>query len=434
MNGMHEPFILRGVHVLDPAGGFSAPMDVSVVSGKVGACAKNLPVGDSRDVEDFAGQWLMPGIFDLHAHLACFADDTLRYLQMPVTRWTMECLANARRLLELGITFVRDPGGADAGMRDGIAEGLAPGPTLQVAVSILSQTGGHADGFLPGPGLETSNGFLLSEYPGRPPSVADGVDGVRRAVREILRAGADWVKICTTGGLLSPGHDHPDTAEFAPDELEAILSEAQRRGVPVMAHAYGGEGLTAAVNAGVRSIEHGLRLTEEQAALMAKSGCWLVPTLAVMHELSAGAQHGLFSDFVGQKIREIEPIIGEAVAIARSQNVRIALGTDLISQGSNLDELIYLHRAGLPVEEVLLAATLRGAECCGVDDRLGRIAEGFTFDAVIISEDPTHVEVFGDPENIAEVFKGGRRVRRDSTLGSDRDRTRSRPALAGDSA
>lgn len=411
MTGMHEPFIMRGVHVLDPSGSFTAPIDVAVVGGKVQAADKNLPVGEFQDVEDFTGQWLMPGIFDLHAHLVCFADDTLRYLQIPVTRWTMECLANARRLLELGITFVRDPGGADAGMRDGIADGLAPGPTMQVAVSILSQTGGHADGFLPGPGLETSNGFLLSEYPGRPASVADGVDGVRRAVREILRAGADWVKICTTGGLLSPGHDHPDTPEFAPEELDVILSEARRKGKPVMAHAYGGEGLTTAVKAGVRSIEHGLRLTEEQAALMAKSDCWLVPTLVVMHELAAGVRQGLFSEFVAKKVSEIEPIVGEAVAIARSNGVRIALGTDLISQGANLDELIHLHRAGMPAEEVLLAATIGGAECCGVDDHYGRIEDGFVFDAIVLSDDPTKIEVFGDPTNVVEVFKGGRRVR-----------------------
>lgn len=415
---MADPFTLRGVHVLDSTGSFSAPVDVTVVNGKVHACGKNLPVGEPREIEEFAGQWLMPGIFDLHAHLVCFADDTYRYLQMPVTRWTMECLANARRLLELGITFVRDPGGADAGIRDGIADGLAPGPTLQVAISILSQTGGHADGFLSGPGLETSNGFLLSEYPSRPPCVADGVDGVRRAVREILRAGADWVKICTTGGLLSPGHDHPDTAEFAPDELEVILSEARRRRVPVMAHAYGGEGLTAAVHAGVRSIEHGLRLTEEQAALMARSGCWLVPTLSVMHELVAGVERGLFSEFVGRKVKEIEPIIGEAVGIARSHGVRIALGTDLISQGSNLDELIHLHRAGMPVEEVLLAATVGGAECCGVEDRFGRIAEGFNFDAIVVAKDPTNIEVFRDPGNVVAVFKGGRRVSRDPSLAS----------------
>ena len=411
MTGMHEPFIMRGVHVLDASGSFTAPMDVAVVDGKVQAADKNLAVGEFQDVEDFTGQWLMPGIFDLHAHLVCFADDTLRYLQMPVTRWTMECLANARQLLELGITFVRDPGGADAGMRDGIADGLAPGPTMQVAVSILSQTGGHADGFLPGPGLETSNGFLLSEYPGRPASVADGVDGVRRAVREILRAGADWVKICTTGGLLSPGHDHPDTPEFAPDELDAILSEARRKGTPVMAHAYGGEGLTAAVKAGVRSIEHGLRLTEEQAALMAKSECWLVPTLVVMHELADGARQGLYSQFVAEKVAEVEPILGEAVAIARSTGVRIALGTDLISQGANLDELIHLNRAGMPAEEVLLAATIGGAECCGVDDRYGRIEDEFLFDAIVLSDDPTKIEVFADPANVVAVFKGGQRVR-----------------------
>ena len=403
---------LRGVHVLDERGGFAGPVDVTVRAGVVEKVGAALPLGDHLDVDEFEGLWLMPGVFDCHAHLACWDDDTLANLQMPVTKWTLGLAANARRLLELGVTFVRDPGGADAGVRDGIAQGLVPGPTMQVAVSVLSQTGGHADGFLPGPGLEMTNGFLMFEYPGRPPHVADGVDGVRLAVRKILRAGADWVKICTTGGLLSPGLDHPDAPEFTPEEIATVLVEARRKGKPVMVHAYGGEGLTLAVEAGVRSIEHGLRLTEEQAAAMAANGCRLVPTLAVMHELVAGAAAGLFSESVTRRIEEIRPIIGDAVAIARAAGVRIAVGTDLITQGANLRELVYLHESGLTPAEALLAATSEGAELCGVGDHLGRIAPGYQFDAIVLDEDPSELAAFHRSAPAAAVWQRGRIVHR----------------------
>jgi imidazolonepropionase-like amidohydrolase len=331
---------------------------------------------------------------------------------MPVTRWTLEVAANARRLLEMGVTFVRDPGGADAGVRGAIADGLVAGPRLQVAISVLSQTGGHSDGFLSGPGLETSNGFLMSEYPSRPPDIADGVDGVRLATRQILRAGADWLKLCTTGGLLSPGLDHPDDPEFTYEEIEAARVEASRKRKPMMVHAYGGEGLTNAVECGARSIEHGLRLSEEQAASMAAKGCWLVPTLAVMHELVAGAAEGAYSQDVRRKIEGIRPSIGDAVAIARAAGVRIAAGTDLITQRANLSEIVYLHESGLTVAEALLAATSGGAELCGVDDRLGRIQPGYEFDAIVLDEDPSDLECFLSESPAAAVFQRGRLVHR----------------------
>ena len=157
---------------------------------------------------------------------------------------------------------------------------------------MLSQTGGHGDNFMAGPGLDPGPGQIA--VAGRPPIVVDGVDGMRRGVRELLRGGADWIKLATTGGLVSD-HDQPLIADFVPEELDVAVQEASRKGRPVAAHAYGGEGLTAAVEAGVRSIEHGGFLTEEQAVLMARRGCWLVPTLSAMRDCLRFAREGLFT-------------------------------------------------------------------------------------------------------------------------------------------
>jgi len=398
---------LRNAQVMDRAGSFAPGCDVTVRDGLIETVtpAAAVTAGESLDL---TGLWLMPGIVDCHAHLACFEEDTLRYLTMTTSRWALECAGSAARLLDQGVTFVRDPCGADAGVRDGIHAGLVPGPTTQVAVSALSQTGGHGDGHLPGAGLEVSNGFLMHEYPGRPPYLADGVVDVRRAVRLIARAGADWIKICTTGGLLSPGHDHPDVPEFGADEIEAIVREATRAGKPVMSHAYGGSGLTDAVIAGVRSIEHGARLTEEQAALMARRGTFLVPTLSVLHELVRLRDAGAVSAAVAAKVAEVEPLIGEAVRIARAAGVPIALGTDLTEQRGNLAEIAYLHRAGLTPEEALLAATANGAELCGQAEVRGRLEPGLVADAIVLAADPSDPDVFLESRNVVGVIQGGR--------------------------
>ena len=402
-------FVLKDVAALDAGGGFAERLDVAVRRGVITEVARNAH-GEGPSI-DCAGLWLLPGLFDCHAHLGCFTTDILSMLEMPVTRWTLELARNARLLLELGITFVRDVATSDGGIRDGIATGAVPGPTLQVSGPLISPTGGHGDGFLPGLGQEAVTSGLVPPYPGRPPYIADGVEQMRHVVRLHLRARVDWIKIGTTGGLLSTAPDRPDVAEFTQEEIDVAVTEASRAGVPVAAHAYGGMGITAAIKAGVRSIEHGIDLTEEQAAAMAKRGCWLVPTLAVYEQLGELAESGGIDQNSAAKVREVLPRTGNAVQIARDQGVRIAMGTDLVSQGRNLRELGLMHRAGLSVEETLLAATAGGAELCGVGQTRGRIAPGFVFDAILLDDDPGDLTVFDDPAGVTGVLQAGRVVR-----------------------
>src|SRR5205823_809791 len=183
----------------------------------------------------------------------------------------------------------------------------------------------------------------------------DGVDEMRHAVRAVLRAGGDWIKLATTGGIGSP-HSKADAPEFTREEIQTAVFEASRRGKSVMAHAFGGDGLTAAVEAGVRSIEHGIYLTEEQARAMAERGCYLVPTLLVFRDMIRWAKEGRLSEAITRKALAAEPEIGQAVAIARDAGVEIALGTDCYEQsehGRNLEEIVFLHDAGLTPEEAL---------------------------------------------------------------------------------
>src|SRR5262249_24441194 len=176
---------------------------------------------------DCWGLWWMPGIVDCHSHLAVSSLDPLERLRTPVTKWTLEAAQNARRILECGVTLLRDPGRADAGIRDALAAGYVAGPRLQVAVLAVCQTGGHADGYLRAADAECAADYVPSSR-GRPPYLVDGVDEMRKAVRRILRAGADWIKLCTTGGILSP-HDDGEIPELTEDEIRVAVFEAARK-------------------------------------------------------------------------------------------------------------------------------------------------------------------------------------------------------------
>jgi imidazolonepropionase-like amidohydrolase len=400
--------VLRSAQVLDEGGGFTGAVDVHVQDGRVAALKANLDAAGAVEV-DCAGLWLLPGVFDCHDHVTLSTVDMLEVLQTPVSQWALESARNTRRTLEAGVTFVRDLAGADRGVRDAIAAGFVPGPCLQISVTLICQTGGHGDAYLHGAALE---GSLTPESPGRPPYRVDGADSMRAAVRATLRAGADWIKLATTGGLVSE-HDEPLVPELTTEEIGIAVFEAARKGRHVAAHAYGGEGLTNAVEAGVRSIEHGGFLTEEQARLMADRGCYLVPTLSAMRDCLRWAEEGALTPTQCRKILDLGLDLGECVRIAKEYAVPLASGTDYISRdqhGNNLEELSLMREAGLTPEETLLVATAGGADLCGVAHERGRIAPGFVFDAVVLDADPGDLGVFRTPGAVTGVFQAGRAV------------------------
>jgi imidazolonepropionase-like amidohydrolase len=407
-------FVIRETNVFDETGGFSGPLDVRVEGGLVREVGRNLASSDLPSL-DCSGQWLLPGFFDCHDHLALSTIDALEALKTPLSRWALETARNARVTLEAGVTFVRDAAGLDLGVKQSIDTGIVLGPRTQLSITALCQTGGHVDGFLTGLGLEISAEYVIPEYPGRPPYLVNGVDEMRQAVRELMRAGADWIKLCTTGGIVSE-HDLPEQPEFTFEEIAVAVTEASTRGKSVMTHAYGGPGLDNAIKAGVRSIEHGTFLTEAQASAMAAADCWLVPTLSVLWACVRWAKEGALPAYAAEKALGFEAFLGDAVAIAREYGVQLAAGSDYIERtqhGGNLEEIAHLHRAGLTVEEALLATTTHAAELCGVSDRLGRIAPGYIFDAVLLDEDPSDVSMFERPGAVSQVFKGGKPVTRD---------------------
>jgi imidazolonepropionase-like amidohydrolase len=278
--------VLAGGLVFDGRGTDPAPADVAISDGRIVDVGPDLD-GDER--VELAGRTLLPGFFDCHTHVVLSHVDHWRLVQQPFSYQFYEAARNLEATLRAGITTARDAGGADLGIKRALADGLIAGPRLHISVRMISQTGGHGDEWFAS-GAEVS---LFVTHPGRPDTIVDGPDEMRRMVRTLVRYGADVIKVATSGGVLSP-RDKPTHAHFRPDELEMLVAEATAAGIPVMAHAQAAEGIKNAVRAGIRSIEHGIYLDDEAISLMLERGTWLVPTLVapvgVVEAAEAGAQ------------------------------------------------------------------------------------------------------------------------------------------------
>ncbi|MFB9617210.1 amidohydrolase family protein, partial [Kutzneria kofuensis] len=243
-------------------------------------------------------------LFDCHVHVVGSGLGLLPQVQKPFSYQFYEAARNLWTTLKLGITTVRDAAGADLGIKQAVADGLISGPRLQIAIGLISPTGGHGDGWLP-------SGHCVPAslpHPGRPDAMADGPDEMRRVARTLLRAGADVLKVCTTGGVLSPRSD-PRHSQFTVEELDVLVTEAQMQGRAVMAHAQGTEGIKNAVRAGIRSIEHGIYLDDEAIELMLARGTWLVPTLVAPVNVIRAAEAGAsLPDAVVRKAKEVAEV------------------------------------------------------------------------------------------------------------------------------
>lgn len=395
--------LLHGGLVFDGTGAPPQPADVLLEDDRIAEVGSGL---DGDVGVDVTGATVLPGFFDCHVHVTSSGVDRMRRLVEPFSYQFYAAVRHLAATLDTGITTVRDAGGADMGVRQAVADGLIAGPSLLIAVNIIGQTGGHTDGWFPS-GLDMP---LTTAHPGRPAALADGVDELRKVVRTLLRAGADVIKICTTGGVLSP-LDDPTHAHFRPEEIEAVVAEAAAAGRVVMSHAQGTEGIKNAVRAGVRSIEHGIYLDDEAIDLMLSHGTWLVPTLVAPRSVLAAAAGGAqLPPAVIQKATDVVEAHRDSVRAAIAAGVNVAMGTDsgVGPHGDNLDELALMRDCGMSPEQVLVATTSGAARLCGVQDRVGRVAPGLVADLVVLDGDA--LEVDGMKQRIRQVWQHGRQV------------------------
>ncbi len=354
---------------------------------------------------------LMPGLWDCHAHLfgsPAWNIETAAWLA-PATAGA-RATADLRRYLDGGVTSVREVGGYGVELAGVVAEGSVAGPAIYGAGEVLSTTGGHGD--IHSIPLDIYEGVnARGRIVGR---LADGPAECVKAVREQLRRNARVIKICASGGVMSEV-DHPIHQQFSEEELRAIVEEAARADRVVAAHCHGRPGIMAALKAGVRTIEHGSYLDEEAAELMKDKGAILVSTRFIVEEL-LGLEEQVPA-YAFRKIIALSDTHAQAMKIAVSAGVTMAMGTDIFASGHRYGqasrEIRHLVDAGLSPVEAIEAATATAPLTLGLQaPESGRLAQGYDADLIALDFNPIEdVGLWGMPERVTHVWKGGVRVK-----------------------
>jgi imidazolonepropionase-like amidohydrolase len=396
----------------DAAKGSVGPVSTIVIDGDriADIVADGRRIDDAR-ITDAGGRVVLPGLIDAHVHVVAASHDLVGLgLQAP-SLLVAQSSQIMRAMLHRGFTSVRDAAGADFGLQEAVQRGLFEGPRLSIAGFPVSQTGGHAD--MRPKGVRTREMFCSCAGLGLIGAIADGVGEVRRAVREQVRNGANQIKIMAGGGISSPT-DPLEGTQFSIDELRAACEEAEAANLYAMAHAYSPRAVTRAVQAGVRSIEHGNLIDEATARVMKAHGAYLVPTLSTYAALADEGERLGWSAEMLEKLERVKSRGIEAVRIARAEGVPVVFGTDLLGhmherQNGEFD----LRLPAMGPVEALQSATIVAARLMRQEGRIGDLVAGAFADLLIVDGDPTkELSMLTCPEEgIRLVMQGGRTVR-----------------------
>jgi len=397
--------LVRVGHLLDVKTGKLADAQTIVVVGPLiqsiaPTASVTAQVGDV--VVDLGALTVMPGLIDVHTHLNYDTDfDPYHELIKTEAKQAINGVANARTTLMAGITTVRNVGTdsyADVDLRDAINAGQVPGPHMQVSGPALGITGGHCD-----------NNLLPLEYHSVGEGVADGIAAVQHKVRQNIKYGADLIKICATGGVLSKGDD-PQASQYTLEEMQAIVADAHRLGRKVAAHAHGAQGILWASKAGVDSIEHGSYINDDAIAEMKKQGTYLVPTLYLEDWMLA---NGHLPPFYHQKMIDVSGVAKGNIKRAMQAGVKIAMGTDaaVYPHGLNAHELeVYVNQLGMAPLAALQSATINAADLMGWTAKTGTLEPGKWADIIAVEKNPLDdVRVLQDVKFVMKagvVYKG----------------------------
>ncbi|HYK38053.1 amidohydrolase family protein [Alloacidobacterium sp.] len=392
--------LIRAGHVIDVHTGNEATDQTIIVTGDsisgVGPTI-SIPKQPGDKEIDLRGMTVLPGLIDVHTHLT---DDTnfdpYHELSTSVAKSALIGARNAKVTLEAGITTVRNVGAegyADVDLRDAINEGLVEGPHMQVSGPPLGITGGHCD-----------DNLLPIEYHQTAGGVADGVEAVQHKVRETIKYGADLIKVCATGGVLSKGDD-PQASQYTLEELKAIVADAHRLGRKVAAHAHGAQGILWATEAGIDSIEHGSYMNDEDIAAMKQHGNYFVPTAYLIDWMQ---QYGNLPAFYKQKMKDVSAVEKANAKKAIAAGVKVAMGTDaaVYPHGLNAHELdVYVNQFGMTPLAALHTATLNAADLMSWTSHVGSIEPGKWADIIAVNGDP--LKDIRLLQNVQFVMKSG---------------------------
>lgn len=401
--------IIKNINLIDGTGkDIQRGIDIKVENHVISEIGSNL---NGDNIIEGNGQYLLPGIIDSHVHVMLEMEPLERRLSTPFSYNFYKAINHLKRTVDAGVTTVRDALGADLGLKEAVNDGLILGPRLQISVNALTITGGHGDSYTKS-GIQLP--ILQDGYPGLPSGICDGVNEVRKKAREMLRAGADVLKVHATGGVTS-ATDHPDYTQFSLEELKVIVEEAQfRNNRKVMAHAQGLQGVKQCIEAGIHSIEHGIYLDDEAVQLMKEKEMYLVPTLLAPLSVIEFAEELGMSENSIKKSKQVMQDHIDSFKKAHQAGVKIAMGTDagVFKHGTNLRELELMVEHGMTEMEAIVSSTKTAAECLGYDDDLGTIEVGKKADFIILDPNPLEdIKVLRDPNKIKVVSIDGKIVK-----------------------
>jgi imidazolonepropionase-like amidohydrolase len=401
------PIVIKAARMFD--GRQMVTPGLVVVDGStIQAAGKGSAIPENARILDFGDATISPGFIDAHTHLSSpdggdYRQALLNGLQMPIAEQALRASENARKTLMVGITTVRDVGSRDfidVGLRNAINAGKIVGPRMLVSVHAIGATGGHCDG---------QAGFrfgLFGPESGPAEGVINGAEDARKAVRLNHKYGADVIKTCATGGVLSLTDD-VDTPQLTQEELNAIVDEAHALRRKTAAHAHGAEGAKRAIRAGIDSIEHGTFLDDEALEMMKARGTVLIPTLMVTQGGREALGKGVYPPAIEAKMTVAIGAISQTVRRAIAKGVKVGMGTDaaVYPHGRNPEEFHMLVDLGMKPIEALRAGTSLDAELLGLAAKLGTLESGKLADIVVIPGDPT--QNIRQTEKVVFVMKEG---------------------------
>ena len=404
-----QTVVLKAARLFDgQSNSLMTPGMVVVRDGKISATGANATVPAGTEVIDLGDATLLPGFIDAHTHLTFmhtidYKQAALDGLQKTVAERTLDSIANAKLTLLAGFTTVRDVGSRDfidVGLRNAIRSGKVPGPRMLVSVHAIGATGGHCDetGYRSG---------VFGKETGPEEGVANGADQVRYAVRLAHKYGADIIKTCASGGVLSLADD-VDTPQLTQEEMNALIDEAHALKRKVAAHAHGAEAAKRAIRAGVDSIEHGSFLDDEALDMMKQRGTYYVPTLMALQGLSEQMQSGMYiPPAIRAKAEQAMTSLHKTFQKALAKGVKIGLGTDaaVYPHGRNGEEFHQMVDLGMKPIDALRAGTSVDADLLGLADKIGTLDSGKSADIVAVPGNP--LEDIRQTEHVFFVMKEG---------------------------
>ena len=356
------------------------------------------------NVIDGEDNYLLPGFIDCHTHIFAKGFHKEENMANPLGIHFYNAVPHAMQTINAGVTTIRDCGSADLSFKLAQQKRLFVAPKIHLSITPLVMTGGHFDLFLP------SGWDMEIIYPGFPKGRCDGIEEVLKKTREVKRAGADFIKVMASGGVLTT-NTSPEFAQFNKKELKTIVCEASANNMKVSAHCHSLKGMNNCIEAGFSSIEHGTFIDRKTSKKMAENDVSLVPTLLVHQFL---AKHGFpawdgYAEEKTQKLKEVVKVHKENISVAYEEGVNILMGTDsgVIPHGHNLEELVHLTDIGMSSDEAIASGTVNAAEFLGFD-KLGLVKENYTADLILVNSNPLDdVGVLSDNDNVLKVIQDG---------------------------